>query len=102
MFGHTHQQCVARDTGVIDQYIYAAEVRYYLLYHLMRLVEIGRIGGIELHLHAQRRDLVARRLSGFVQFEVRERYIRALAGKSKGDLFADTTGSARDDGCFSF
>ena len=66
----------------------------------MRLVEIGGIGGIELHFDAQGRYLVACRLRRLVQFKVRERYIRSLAGKSKGYLFADTTGSAGYQGSF--
>ena len=51
LLGHTHQQGVTRDAGVIDQNIQSSEIRHHLLYHLVRRLKICGIGGIELYLH---------------------------------------------------
>ena len=100
LLGHTHEQGVACDTGIVHQDIEAAEVGNHLLNHLMRCLKICGIGSVELHLYAQGCYLIARGLCGFVEFEIRERDIGSLAGISQSYLFAYSTSCPRDKGCF--
>ena len=99
---HAHDQAVFGDAGVVHQDVDAAEIGYNLLYHGLGSLEVGGVGGIGAHLHAEGFQLFHRLLGGFVDDQVRKGDVGALGGIFKGDGFADAPGGTRNEGHLSF
>ena len=73
-----------------------------LFYDLFGLGEIGGIGCIAFHLHAESGNFLFGLLSVFVDYEIGEGDVGAFTGKTQGNLLADAAGGAGDDCSFSF
>ena len=102
LFVHVEHQLVAGDTGVVDQYVDAAEVRDDRLDRLFGGFKVGDVAKIRSRFDAvgsQLRDRVV--ALGFVA-DIQDRNISAVFGKLFGDSQPDAARAAGDDRRFIF
>ena len=99
---HTHHQAVFGDTGIVDQDVYASEVFMYLFDYLLGLSEVGGVGSVSFHLHAEGGNLLLGLLAVLVNYQVGEGDVGAFLCKAERYLLADAAGGAGDDSGFSF
>ena len=99
---HLQHQSVPRDTRIVYENIYTAEIAHYLLDDLVRLLEIGGVGGIGLAAHPERKYLLLRLPAVLIYGQVGKGYIRTVLGKAKGNGLANAAGRTRYHGHFSF
>ena len=99
---HTEHQAVLGNARVVDEDIDAAEGLHDLLHGLVRLFEIGGIGGNSQHTHAEGFEFFFRLQARLVDDQVRKGDISAFFRKFEGNLFADAPRCARNQRNLSF
>ena len=66
--------------------------------HLLRLLKVGRIGGIGFDLVAKGLDFGHRLLGGFVDNQIREGNVCTFGCILEGNRFSDATGRSGNEG----
>ena len=99
---HPHHEAVLGDAGVVDEDVDAAEVLEDLLDDGVRLVEVGRVGGVTLDLMPESGDLGDGLLGRFVDDKIGEGDVRAFFCEFECDGLSDASCSAGDQGHLSF
>ena len=102
LLGHTLEGCVLGDARVVDKDIDAAEVFDDFVDNLVRLLEVGSIGGVSLSLNAQCLQFFFRFQNDIVQSDIGEGNLAAFLGKTHGNGFSNTTSGSRDQSHFIF
>ena len=99
---HAEHEAVFGDSGVIDEDVDAAEGVHDLLDGIVRLLEVGGVGGDGQHADAKGFEFLLGLLADFVDDQIREGDIGAFLCKLEGDLFSDAPRRARNQRDLSF
>ena len=101
-FAHTHHQAVFRDAGIVYQDVDTAEILHDFSDDVVCFLEIRSIRGITLGFHAQRFQFSLGSQTVFVDFQIGKSDVSPFGRQFQSHSLANTTGSARYDGHFTF
>ncbi len=100
-FVHPHHQCVACDSGIVDEDIDVSEVGEDLLHACRHGASVAHVGGVRLGFTAELRHCFDG-LGKPLLLYVAQSEVGALPGQFLSDGSPDSAGGARNDRHFSF